>query len=179
MADLSQSIGQRENDYQALLAAYQGLTARYGSNFNTQWQIFALGLAAQGFVVGASSQVVGRVFTSTLLAVLILIIGFATVVSSLRIGLFASVDRHMLDEYEKLILGNHAHLRLRHGVPLIEREAGLPEDVRELLKNPRGVRGLVPMRLVRAFGPTIWWASLEVVISIIGALVPVLGIFGI
>jgi hypothetical protein len=53
--------------------SYESPMARYGSNFATQWQVFALGLVAQGFVVGAASQVVDRIFTAVLLSVVILL----------------------------------------------------------------------------------------------------------
>ncbi|MFI6097639.1 hypothetical protein ACIA8G_18920 [Lentzea sp. NPDC051213] len=166
------------NSHESLIPPYQGLMSRYISNFGTQWQVFALGLAAQGFVVGAASQVVGRVFTSILLALLILFIGCATVISSLRISLFAAVDRHMLDEYEKVLLGEeYQHLRLRHANTLIEREELLSEEVRHQLRRPSGVRGFVPTRLIRVFGPTLWWVVLEGAVSIVGASIPILGIF--
>jgi len=173
MADSISAPSEPEDDRIILIAAYQGLTSRYSSNFGAQWQIFALGLAAQGFVVGASSQVVGRVFTSILLSLLILFIGLATVISSLRISLFASVDRHMLDEYEEVLLSvSYPHLRLRHAARLTDREAELPNEKQERLRNLPG-----PQRLIRAFGPTLWWVALEVMISTIGALIPIFGIF--
>jgi hypothetical protein len=157
--------------------SYQSLMTRYGSNFGTQWQVFALGLAAQGFVVGAASQVVDRVFTAALLSIVILFIGVATIVSSLRIGLFASLDRYALDQFERILLvGDFEALRLQHAATYREREEQLPPSERPGL-NGHGFRRFVMLRVVRVFGPSLWWVVLEFVISVAGAAVPILGIF--
>ena len=151
--------------------------ARYGSNFATQWQVFALGLAAQGFVVGAASQVVDRVFTAILLSVVILFIGAATIISSLRIGLFTSLDRYTLDQYERVLLvGDFESLRLQHAATYREREEQLPPSDRPGL-NGRAFQRFVMLRVVRVFGPSLWWIVLEFVISVAGAAIPILGIF--
>jgi len=157
--------------------SYQSLMARYGSNFATQWQVFALGLAAQGFVVGAASQVVDRVFTAILLSVVILFIGAATIISSLRIGLFTSLDRYTLDQYERVLLvGDFESLRLQHAATYREREEQLPPSDRPGL-NGRAFQRFVMLRVVRVFGPSLWWIVLEFVISVAGAAIPILGIF--
>jgi hypothetical protein len=157
--------------------SYQSLMARYGSNFGTQWQVFGLGLAAQGFVVGAASQVTDRVLTAVLLSVVILFIGAATIISSLRIGLFTSLDRYTLDQYERVLLvGNFESLRLRHSATYREREERLPASERPGLSSP-GFQRFVMLRVVRVFGPSLWWVVLEFVISVAGAAIPILGIF--
>jgi hypothetical protein len=157
--------------------SYQSLMARYGSNFGTQWQVFALGLAAQGFVVGAASQVVDRIFTAVLLSVVILFIGAATIVSSLRIGLFTSLDRYKLDQYERVLLvGDFESLRLQHAATFREREERLPPSERPGI-NGSAFQRFVMLRVVRVFGPSLWWVVLELVISVAGAAIPILGIF--
>ncbi len=157
--------------------SYQSLMARYGSNFATQWQVFALGLAAQGFVVGAASQVVDRIFTAVLLSVLILFIGAATIVTSLRIGLFTSLDRYQLDQYEQVLLvGEFESLRLQDAASFREREERLPPSERSGIHGP-AVHRLVMLRVVRVFGPSMWWVVLEFAISVAGAAIPILGIF--
>ena len=136
--------------------SYQSLMARYGSNFATQWQVFALGLTAQGFVVGAASQVVDRVYTAVLLCIVILFIGAATIISSLRIGLFTALDRYTLDEYEKVMLvGDFEPLRLQHAAPFRQREARLPRAARPGL-NGSWLERFVMLRIVRVFGPSLW-----------------------
>lgn len=178
MTNASSPGDQAEIINNRLAPAYQALVARYSSNFGTQWQVFALGLAAQGFVVGAASQVVGRVFTSILLSVLVLFIGLATVVSGLRCSLFAAADRYKLDEYERVMLsGEHEHLRLLHASPLRGRESSLPAADRSRIEDVSAARRWIFTHIVRVSGPTIWWAVLETVISIVGALIPILGIF--
>lgn len=156
---------------------YQSLMARYGSNFATQWQVFALGLTAQGFVVGAASQVVDRTYTAILLCFVILFIGAATIVSSLRLALFTALDRYTLDEYEKILLvGVFEPLRLEHSSPFRQRESRLPAAARPGMSGSR-VERFVMHRIVRAFGPSLWWVVLEFVISTAGAAIPILGIF--
>jgi len=157
--------------------SYQNLTARYTSNFSTQWQVFALGLTAQGFVVGAASQVVDRIYTAVLLSLVILFIGLATIVSSLRIGLFTGLDRYVLDEYERVLLvGEFERLRLQHKERYAHREARVPEAERPGMGESRLLDFLM-IRVIRVFGPTFWWIVLELVISVAGAAIPILGIF--
>jgi hypothetical protein len=158
-------------------AAYQNLTARHNSHFATQWQVFALGLTAQGFVVGAASQLAGRPYTAVLLCLVIVLIGVATIVSSLRIGLFTGLDRIALDEYERILLvGDFERLRQHHKARFREREARVPEQDRPGLGYGR-FQDFLMNEVVRRRGPTFWWVTLEVVISLAGAAVPIFGIF--
>ena len=156
--------------------SYQALMARYGSNFGTQWQVFALGLTAQGFVVGAASQVVDRPLTAVLLSIVILLIGAATIISSIRIGLFTSLDRYTLDQYEQVLVGDFELLRLHHGSSYRQREGRVPPS-RRPGAHGNALERLVLGRIVRVFGPLLWWFVLEFVISVAGAAIPLLGIF--
>jgi hypothetical protein len=157
--------------------SYQSLMARYGSNFTTQWQIVALGLTAQGFVVAAASGVSHRIYTAILLSIVILFTGAATIISSLRVGLFAAMDRLILDEYEKVFLvGDFERFRLLHSVSYKQRES-LAHSGPPPMGRTR-VQRFIMLRIVRPVGPTMWWAILELVISIAGAAIPILGIFG-
>ena len=80
-------------------SVYQGLVARYNSLTTIRWQTLALGLTAQGFVVGAASQVEkAQLATAIMLAVVILFIGLATIVTGQRFELVALADRHMLEK---------------------------------------------------------------------------------
>lgn len=170
--------GEDQARYSTILGpSYQSLMARYGSNFTTQWQLMALGLTAQGFVVAAASGVSHRTYTAVLLAIVIFFIGVATIISSLRAGLFADLDRLALDEYEKtLLVGEFERFRLLHSSSFRQRESlaysGPPPMGRSQLER------FIMLRIVRPIGPTMWWVILELVISIAGAAIPILGIFG-
>jgi hypothetical protein len=150
--------------------SYQGLMARYVSNFGTQWQVFALGLAAQGFIVGAASQVTDRAITAILLSLVILFIGLATIISGVQIGRYTSNDRRVLDQYEEILLtGEFESLRLHHCARYRQRTEATPQASRDSYRA----------RVVRTFGPFLWWVVLESVISVAGGAIPLLGIFGI
>ncbi len=158
--------------------AYQGLMARHGSNFSVQWQVFALGLTAQGFVVGAASQVTNRPITAIMLCAVILFIGAATIISGLRVVLFTDIDRRMLDRYEKtLLVEQYESLRLLHGATFREREEALPVAERSGMSGSVFQRFVIS-HIVRRYGPFHWWVILVFVISITGASIPILGIFG-
>lgn len=162
----------------AVLAAYQGLMARYNSLTTTRWQTLALGLTAQGFVVGAASQVQEtRLISALMLAIVILFIGLATVVTGQRFELTALADRHQLDAYEDLMLrdGNES-LRLHHAARTGDRGTVMlrgrfkDEYSAELTKD--GPYWLLN-RLAK-LGPNHWWAYSLLVISVAGAAVPIL-----
>jgi len=78
-ADAQQSepgqIPINSHDLAVLAPMYQSLMARYISLTAIRWQTLALGLAAQGLVVGAATQVSGRLVTAIALAVVILFTG--------------------------------------------------------------------------------------------------------
>jgi hypothetical protein len=166
-----------QHDIDPVVAAYQVLAGRYASNFTVQWQILGLGLTAQGFVIGASSQLgTGRPFTACLLSIVIITIGCITIVSSLRCHLFAQVDRHKLDDIEGMLLTDaYEALRLTHGSGLRERAAALKSVV-----APDGIiRGYQRLWVFRQGGPTRWWVIAESVISLTGAAVPIMGLYGV
>lgn len=166
----------RPDDSAVLGLTYQSLMARYSSNFATEWQILGLGLTAQGFIVAASSAVENRVFTASSLAVVILLVGAVTVISSLRAGMYSRIDRIMLDEYERsFLVGDLERYRLLHSAPYGLREASAPEQVP--LSRRRLERALM-QRIVKPYGPMRWWIVLEIAISVSGASIPLLGIFG-
>ncbi|MEV4315321.1 hypothetical protein [Actinocrispum sp. NPDC049592] len=82
-----------------------------------------MGLTAQGFVVGAASQVQEtRLTSAVILALVIVFIGLATVVTGKRFELIALADRHMLDAYEaRLLQGTNEELRLHHALSTSKR----------------------------------------------------------
>jgi hypothetical protein len=170
------------NDEQIRIAAilgpaYQGLMTRHGSNFAVQWQVFALGLTAQGFIVGAASQITGRPLTAVLLCIVILFIGAATMISGVRVGFFTDIDRQMLDRYERILLVNEFEsMRNLHGGTFDQREAALPEPDRPSMAGS-ALQRLIAARIVLPLGPYLWWILLELVISIAGAAIPIFGIF--
>jgi hypothetical protein len=97
------------NDPLILGVIYQGLMARYNSLTTIRSQTLVLGLTAQGFIVGAASQVQkAELTTAILLAAVILFIGLATIVTGQRFELVALADRHM-----RLIPTKHAFCRAR------------------------------------------------------------------
>lgn len=121
--------------------SYQNLMARYSSNRATQWQVFALGLTAQGFMLGAVSEVVDRVNTIEVvdrvnaitvpLCVVISFIGVATIGISFRFNIVIDKDRHLLDEYERILLvGDFESLRLRHSAKFWQQEYLVPVALR-------------------------------------------------
>jgi len=162
----------------AVLAAYQGLMARYNSLTTTRWQTLALGLTAQGFVVGAASQVQeSRLISALMLAIVILFIGLATVVTGQRFELTALADRHQLDAYEQLMLcDGDERLRLHHAARTADRGRlmlrGRLKDEYSAELTKGGPYWLLN-RLAK-LGPNHWWAYSQLVISLVGAAVPIL-----
>jgi len=166
----------------SVIATYQALMSRYNSLNTTRWQTLALGLTAQGFVVGAASQVQAAHLTSAaMLALVILFIGLATVVTGKRFELIALADRHMLDTYEsKLLQGANEELRLYHALSTGKRGKAM---LRGRFLNDyeaeltRGGLYWLPNRLAR-LGPNHWWALSQLIISVAGAAIPILRYFG-
>ena len=152
---------------------YQALMARYASNTTVVWQIPSLGLTAQAFLIGAASQISGRIATEFILAAAILGIGAVTILVSQRIELLCLVDRQMIDRFEaELLTGRNEHLRLLHGVDIWERERRLG------LPTGRGWSSRVGRSwLLRRIRPRLFWAILQISISLTGAAVPILWIF--
>jgi hypothetical protein len=148
------------------------------SAWSAHWQVFALGLAAQGFIVGAATQVTRRPLTALLLSVVILLIGAATTASSLRIDLFAGVDRGMLDEYEKVLLvGDFEDLRLMNSASYRDRESRIPAESRPYSSWRPYQRIIVHGVVKRSMGPSYMWIVLQLTISVAGAAIPILGLF--
>jgi hypothetical protein len=107
----------------------------------------------------------------------ILFIGLATIVSSLRLGLFTGLDRIALDDFERVLLvGDFAELRLLHKAKMSEREAVIAESDRPGM-GESAVLDFAMRNIIRRRGPTYWWVVLELVISASGAAIPILGIF--
>jgi hypothetical protein len=156
---------------------YQGLMNRYSSNITVRWQTLALGLTAQGFVVGAASQLPrDRLITAIMLALVILFIGVATIVTGERVEFAALADRHMLDVYEsRLLRDGNEDLRLFHARPISERVAAM------LGRSAFDERYSTTMRRVLQMlgmpGPHYWWSVCQMVISLAGAAIPILSQF--
>lgn len=173
---MSEASGEQQPASSALDLPYQTLVARYSSNFAVEWQLLGLGLTAQGFVVAASSGVEDRKLTAISLAAVILFIGAVTIISSLHAGLYSRIDRVMLDEYEKMFLtGNLEKFRLLHSVPYHIRESRAPGRIGT---SQNRLENYIMRKAVRPVGPMRWWIALEIAISVSGASVPILGIFG-
>jgi hypothetical protein len=154
---------------------------RYSSNIKVRWQTLALGLTAQGFLVGAASQLPrDRLITAIMLALVILFIGVATIVTGARVELAALADRYMLDVYEsRLLRDGNEDLRLFHAKPISERAAAMlgRSDFDE---NPNGAMRTV-LRVLQTLGipgPHFWWSVGQLVISLAGAAIPILSQFG-
>lgn len=168
-------------DVPVLLATYQALMARYNSLNTTRWQTLALGLTAQGFVVGAASQVQAtRLTSAVMLSLVILFIGMATIVTGQRFELVALADRHMLDMYElRFLQGANEELRLHHSLSTGKRGRAmlrgrfLKDYTAELGKG--GPYWLLN-KLAR-LGPNHWWAYSQFTISVAGAAIPILRYF--
>ena len=110
-------------------------------------------------------------------AFVILFIGLATIVSSLRIGLFTGLDRIALDNFERVLLvGDFEELRLLHKARMSEREARIAEADRPGMGESKFL-DFAMRSIIRRYGPTFWWVILELLISAAGAAIPILGIF--
>lgn len=170
-------------DRSAVVPVYQALMTRYNFLAAARWQSLALGLAAQGFVIGAASQVQpAQSATSLVLGAVVLFIGLATIIVGQRFELVALADRHMLDAFEERLLGaDYAELGLRHAMSSGLRGAEmlrgqyLHEYKSELGKG--GPYWLIN-RLAR-LGPNHWWAYSQIVISVAGAMIPILRYLGV
>lgn len=167
----------------SILATYQALMSRYNSLNTTRWQTLALGLTAQGFVIGAASQVQAtRLVSAIMLALVILFIGLVTVVTGKRFELVSLADRHMLDTYEsKLLHGANEELRLYHALSTGKRGEAM---LRGQFLNDytaelnRGGPYRLYNSLARLGGPNHWWGYSQLVISVAGAAIPILRYFG-
>ncbi|MGH3937924.1 MAG: hypothetical protein ACRDTG_04700 [Pseudonocardiaceae bacterium] len=163
--------------------SYQNLMARYGSNRATQWQVFVLGLTAQGFMIGAASQVVDRVYAVASLCIVIFFIGIATIGISLRFNIVIDQDRALLDEYERILLVEAFEpLRLRHSSLFWQREYLAPMTLRLRMSRSLGMRqsifGRFVMRqMARSVGSRrlLFVVVLELVIFIAAAGISIFG----
>lgn len=173
--------GASEEELTRLGPLYQGLMSRYNSSIMIRWQTLALGLTAQGFVVGAASQLSpGRLTTAVMLAVVILFIGVATIATGRRFELVALADRHMLDVYEtRLLRGPDADLRLQHASSTGRRPGVMlsGEALREYEKKLRKGDVYRILRALTKTGLNHWWGYSQLIISLAGAAIPILGYF--
>ena len=178
-----------------LAPVYQALVGRFSSITTVRWQLLALGLTAQGFIIGAASQIRDRPVTAVLLAAVILLVGAVVIIAGRFIELLLMVDRILLDQYEERMLPAHAHnLRLQHGcgvrnraetvlkpLDLLKKYNKEPGATWWIFKSDSRRRVFKPdskRRLLRGIGPAGWLFGLEFLISVAGAAIPILGIFG-
>lgn len=183
-SEADKTVNSAADDNSLILGVvYQGLLTRYNSLTTIRWQTSALGLAAQGFIVGAASQVQKAQLTSAImLAIVILFIGLATIITGQRFEVIALADRYMLDAYEAhLLQGRNSDLRLHHALAgrargaVMLRGAFLRKYQDELSK--RGPYWV--LNRLASLGPYHWWIYSQLVISIVGAAIPVLRYFGV
>ena len=166
------------DDPDVLTPTYQALMARQLAFITLRWQTLGLGPTAQGFVIGAASQIQqSHLPTAIMLALVILFLGLATIVPGQRFELLALADRQLLDVYEhRMLKGEHGGLRLYHAT-----SAGARAEV--MLRGPaldhyRAELRRGPLNRLSRIRSNHWWAYAQVIISIAGAAIPLFRYFG-
>jgi len=161
-----------------VLAVYQVLANRAQANRNLTWQIPALTLTSQAFLIGISAQLQVHWVIRLTLSLTILAIGAVSLFLQLKVGVYTILDLHMLDKYERLILNDgHSDYLLHHSKTTLGREREFLKQLghkhaghymRVLDKYWGAVR---PLRLLPL---NITWGMLQVIISIAGGAIPLL-----
>jgi hypothetical protein len=101
-------------------AVYSLLSDRISDNFDLQWRGPTFALTAQSFLFIAFLSVMQDPGFQVLLAALIALTGVVPALVMLHVDRMIALDRHLLDEYEKILLADHPELRLHH--TLMERD---------------------------------------------------------
>lgn len=158
-----------------LLAAYQVLAARAQANRSTTWQIPALTLAAQAFLIGVAAQLQAITSVRIVLAITILLIGAVSLFLQFKIGLYTVLDTYLLDRFEdRLLTGENARYRLHHSQNASYREDRFKASLEYAMTSPGTHwywRLSAPLRLLPL---TAAWGGLQLLITTVGASVPVL-----
>jgi hypothetical protein len=161
--------------HRELLAAYQILAARAQANRATSWQVPTLTLAAQAFLIGVGARLDAIPSVRVVLAITILLIGGVSLFLQFKIYLYTILDNYLLDRFEeRLLTGENARYRLHHSHSSAYREdrfKGSPDDMAASPGTRWYWRLSAPLRLLPL---TLAWGGLQLLITMVGASVPVL-----
>lgn len=155
-----------------LRAAYSVLAARYQSASTLVWNMPALAMTAQSFLIAAA---LGQGHTTSVrlgFTVAIAAVGIGTLLLMYKLDQSANADRRMLDHYEEILLpDNLAPLRLEHFATIDERD----DNFRARLNQPkqsdvRRVRFM--MAMTYKWRPALIWLAIELVVTTVGCVAP-------
>jgi hypothetical protein len=118
--------GERPQDSEVRIAAYQALVARHGSSLDLIWRVPVFVLTAETLIY-AGLFVIKLRLALAVLGALGTLIAFLGAMTMRRAHLSAKVDDYLLDWYEEKLLVSQQEFRLHHSERLRDRVKDLPK----------------------------------------------------